>query len=98
MPSPQTVPFLRIDLKSLPLTMGTLSSHASTAVLTHAGMGTGRTTAGFAHKVHNRPVILATLNGPEFKPYDLRAPQTAAEQQRIYCRIKLSPDRHTIKA
>jgi hypothetical protein len=43
MPSPQTVPFLRIDLNSLPLTMGALAAHASSVFLTHAGMGTVRT-------------------------------------------------------
>ena len=46
--------------------------------------------AGLADQVHNRPVILATLDRLPSEAYDLRAPQTAAEQERDYCRIALS--------
>ena len=37
--------------------------------------------AALAHEVHNRPVILATLNRIDSEPCDLGAPQTATEQR-----------------
>ena len=53
-------------------------------VLDPDGNGNRPHTAGLADQVHNRPVILATLDRLPFEAYDLRAPQTAAQQERDY--------------
>jgi hypothetical protein len=94
----QTVPFLRIDLNSLPLTIGNALCPSVERVLDPRRNGNRPHAAGFAHKVDNRPMILSTLDRLPHKAHDLRAPQTAAEQERNYCRIAISTEGDAIKA
>src|ERR671913_2631799 len=63
MPSPQTRPALLIARKTDPLVMTAAAVHASTAALTHVGIGDGAHMAGLAKQIGDHPVLLPLLDG-----------------------------------
>ena len=61
MPLPQTVPFLVTQRKTRPPVIEAAANQLSIAALTQSGNGDGPDVGGFAHQIHNGPMVFPLL-------------------------------------
>jgi len=71
MPSPQTVPFLRIERKSLSPEMAALSVQVSPASLNQNWNGNGAHVPSFSNKIDDSPTFLSALDVAGLQPDNL---------------------------